>query len=41
MVNDLLGTVVENILGITLLTDQAVAGHYIQNPFKTQRTVIP
>ena len=27
--------------GITLLTDQVVAGHYLQNPFKSQRTFIP
>ena len=36
MVNSLLRAVIENILGIALLTDQAVAGHYLQNPFKSQ-----
>ena len=41
MVKYLLGDVVDNILGITLLTDQVVAGHYLQTPFKCQRTFIP
>ena len=41
MVKYLLSDVVDNILGITLLTDQVVAGHYLQNPFNSQRTFIP
>ena len=33
--------IIENILGIELLTDQVVTCHYLQTPFKSQTTVIP